>query len=391
VSVIDKQARVRARAATACTLGVLGAAVVLSACGSSDKASSSASASTSSSDPYVAQAKATVAKLESATTRWDGPTTGPKIVPRKTVVYIGCAANNQICVQIGQSLKTVAPKIGWNVKVISGGQGTQQEITSAWSQAMALKPDGIINGATDATGNKASLAKAKQLGIPVVGILSTAKPGDASSVNEFANVSQDPAAIGRAEIQYAVTQSGGSARVVIQGIPGYAIAADKTDAMKAELAKCKACKLLTFAQTDLSTFQTDTAGLVSGWVSKYGPGFWVTSVADVLLGPMPGALRSGSVKPADVKLVASDGAPESYDRIRKGQYQVATFPQSPGQLSYQAVDELNRALAKQPPSGFAQPLHLVTKDNVDQAGGDHNEYAPDDGYQDQYMKIWLGK
>jgi ribose transport system substrate-binding protein len=33
-------------------------------------------------------------------------------------------------------------------------------------------------------------------------------------------------------------------------------------------------------------------------------------------------------------------------------------------------------------------VHLVTKDNVDLDGGKDNRYDPQNGYQDQYKKIW---
>jgi ribose transport system substrate-binding protein len=55
------------------------------------------------------------------------------------------------------------------------------------------------------------------------------------------------------------------------------------------------------------------------------------------------------------------------------------------------VDELNRAFAGAPPSGFVAPVHLVTSDNIGSDGGPQNVYDPDDGYRDAYAKIWSGK
>jgi ribose transport system substrate-binding protein len=55
---------------------------------------------------------------------------------------------------------------------------------------------------------------------------------------------------------------------------------------------------------------------------------------------------------------------------------------------WQVIDELNRAFNGAPPSGYVTKVHLVTKDNVDLDGGKDNRYDPQNGYQDQYKKIW---
>ena len=53
-----------------------------------------------------------------------------------------------------------------------------------------------------------------------------------------------------------------------------------------------------------------------------------------------------------------------------------------------AADELNRAFAGAPASGYLAPVHLVVKDNISFDGGDKNVYDPDNGYRDEYKKIW---
>jgi ribose transport system substrate-binding protein len=52
------------------------------------------------------------------------------------------------------------------------------------------------------------------------------------------------------------------------------------------------------------------------------------------------------------------------------------------------VDEMNRAFAGQPPSGYVTPVHLVTADNIQFDGGPNNIFDPDNGYRDQYKRIW---
>jgi ribose transport system substrate-binding protein len=56
--------------------------------------------------------------------------------------------------------------------------------------------------------------------------------------------------------------------------------------------------------------------------------------------------------------------------------------------AYQAVDEINRALQGQPPSGFVQAPYLVTPDNVDAEGGDQNAFIPTNDYKARYLELW---
>ena len=55
---------------------------------------------------------------------------------------------------------------------------------------------------------------------------------------------------------------------------------------------------------------------------------------------------------------------------------------------WQAIDELNRALNNAPPSGFQQPLHIITKDNVDRDINADGIYEPKVDYRAAYAKIW---
>jgi ribose transport system substrate-binding protein len=67
-----------------------------------------------------------------------------------------------------------------------------------------------------------------------------------------------------------------------------------------------------------------------------------------------------------------------------------TIPEPIELQSWQAVDELNRAFHKQPPSNFVQPVYIVTKSNVDSEGGNKDQFVPSNNYRDVYTKIWLG-
>jgi ribose transport system substrate-binding protein len=102
------------------------------------------------------------------------------------------------------------------------------------------------------------------------------------------------------------------------------------------------------------------------------------------------SLRSASIPTSGaISLVsAGDGSVSAYQRIRVGQYQVATVPEPLNLHGWMAVDELNRAFSGDKWSGYIPGVHLVTKDNVGKDGGPQNHFDPDNHYRDEYRKIW---
>jgi len=101
-------------------------------------------------------------------------------------------------------------------------------------------------------------------------------------------------------------------------------------------------------------------------------------------------LKSIGVGPGGppLSISAGDGSESAYARIRDGQYQAATVPEPLNLHGWMAIDELNRAIAGEKDSGYVLKIHLVTKDNIGADGGPKNVFDPDNGYRDQYKKIW---
>ena len=70
------------------------------------------------------------------------------------------------------------------------------------------------------------------------------------------------------------------------------------------------------------------------------------------------------------------------------QYQLVTASEPYKMQGYQAIDELNRAFHKMPPSGFVQTPYLVTPDNIHAEGGDKNTFIPSNNYEQHYLELW---
>lgn len=326
-----------------------------------------------------------VKKMEGIQTEWTGPTSGPTASPGKTLVYMSGDQQNSLAKAYGDSFTKAAETIGWKVTVIDG-KGTPTGWLAGMNQAVGLHPDGIAIFA-DAASLQDPIKAASAAKIPVIGLHAAAKPGPSNGL--FTNIQESAEDIGKAQADFAIADSDGTARVVVMYHGEYQIAQIKADAMKAELAACPGCKLLEFANFPAAESAQRTPQLMNSWVSKYGSQpFYVLSVGDNDFDFAVPALKAGGVSKDTVKLVGSDGTPAAYQRIRDGNYEMATVPEPSELEAYQAVDEFNRAFHGEQPSGFVPPAYLVTKSNIDAEGGDKNLFIPSNDYAKHYESIW---
>ena len=340
-------------------------------------------------DEVAATAKSAVEARTAAQTTWIGPTTGPKTEPGKFVVYISTGENNPIGHLWGAYLQQAAAKVAWRVAVLDGKSSPAEWVTAA-KQAVALKPDGIVTSA-DAKTMQAPLSQAHDLGIPIVGLHGTAKPGPDPDDYLFTNIVSNPTDIGRAMVQWAIADSNSEARIIFLYDAVYAISMIKRSGWQEAIQACPTCKLLKDDNFPIAEVPNRMRQEAISWTQQYPKPFYVVAVADYYYDFAVAALREAGVKTSDVKLIGADGTKEAYERVRSGdEYQIVTIPEPIELQSWQAVDELNRAFHKQQPSNFVQPVYIVTKTNVDAEGGSNDQFVPSNNYRDVYTKIWLG-
>ncbi len=338
-------------------------------------------------DDGVAAAKEAVQKYAGPQTTWQGPTSAPKPVKDMTLVYLSGDEQNDISREYGLSMKEAAAKLGWKLSVIDG-KGSPSSWVSGFNQAIALKPNGIAIFA-DAKSLQDPIRTAAEKGITVVGLHAASLPGPAPDLHLFVNIQEDPREIGKAEADWAIADSNGTAKVVIITHNEYQIAETKSDATRDAVKGCSGCKVLDDANFPASEAAQRMPQLTTSWIQRFGLPIYITSVGDNDLDFAIPALRSAGVSPDQAKLIGADGNRSAYERIRKGkQYQTVTVSEPIELQAYQAVDEFNRAFNKAAPSGFVQPPYLVTAENVGTQGGAKDMFVPENNYKAEYLKIW---
>jgi ribose transport system substrate-binding protein len=114
------------------------------------------------------------------------------------------------------------------------------------------------------------------------------------------------------------------------------------------------------------------------------------SINDLTFDFMAPALQSAGISGdgAPHGISAGDGSGSAFQRIKSGQYQIATVAEPLSLHGWMIADDLNRAFAGAPPSGYVAPPHLFIKANIDKDGGNRDVYDPQDGYRAAYQKIW---
>ncbi|TLS47720.1 substrate-binding domain-containing protein [Streptomyces montanus] len=333
----------------------------------------------------LARAEAAVRQAERTNVPWNGPTSGPEAVSGKTIVYVAQTMTNPGVAGAARGVTEAAKVIGWNLRVIDGG-GTPAGIQAAMSQAVALRPSGIVIGGFDPNSTSGQIAQADAAGIPLVGWHAVAAPGPSERPKLFANVTTKVEDVARISADWVIARSNGDAGVVVFTDASIPFAKNKSELIRKELATCSDVDLLAYENIPIPDASTRTPQVVSSLVSRF-QNEWDYSVAinDLYFADAAPAFRTagkqGSGPPFNIG--AGDGDPSAFQRINNEQYQAATVPEPLSEQGWQIIDEFNRAFAGRPASGYAAPVHISTAANSRGA----TTWDPA-GYREAYQNIW---
>lgn len=343
-------------------------------------------------DAYLEEARKYIETVTAPVTDWTGPTTGPAAEADKLIIYLSTDQRNGGAQGAGDGAAEAAAALGWDFRILDG-QGSVPARSSAFTQAIALQPDGIILGGVDALEQKPMVEQAAAAGIKLVGWHAGPDVGLVDGIPEiFYNVSTDPLEVAKAAGLYAVVDSGGTANVVVFTDSIYAIAMAKANASKEAIENCPGCKVLSVEDTPIGDLSNRMGQLTTSLLSRYGDE-WTYSIAinDLYFDFSAPSLISAGIDPAKGyprQISAGDGSAPAFQRIREGQYQVATVAEPLNLQGWQLIDEINRAFAGEEPSGYVPPVHLFIAENIDQDGGDEDRFDPGNDYKDHYKAIW---
>ena len=364
--------------------GALLAVLVLNACGGQP----SRGPGTASEDPVVARARADVDRALRSLATFHGPAAGPSAQPSRLVVFIAADLTNGGIAGVAGGVQEAAGTIGWPLEVLDG-QATVEGRRQALRAALRLKPGGIILGGFDAAEQPGALRRARTAGIPVVGWHAGARPGPDPEAGLFTNVTTDPAAVARLAARYAIADSHGTAAAVILTDSLYRIATFKSELMASELGRCRRCSVLEVIDSPIADAQQRMPAVMSGLIQRFPERFrYLLAINGAYVAGARAALLDAGRRGDDAPfaIAAGDGDASEFQRIRASDYQKATVAEPLYLQGWQLIDELNRARAQQPASGYSASPRLITRANVPSG----EVFDPPSGYRRAYRKIWAG-
>ena len=340
---------------------------------------------------YLQMAREYIAEVTAPGAPWTGPTTGPAAQSRKLIVYVSSDQRNGGPQGVGDGAQEAAKVIGWDFRILDG-QGSVQGRTTALNQAIALKPDGIILGNVDVLEQAPVIQRAAAQGIRMVGWHVAAVAGPVENSPVITNVTTDPREVARAAALYAVVDSNGTASVILFKDSITTISTAKTNVATEVIGGCAGCRVLATEDSPMGDLANRMPSLTTALLARHGNA-WTYSIAvnDLYFDFSAPSLQSAGVEPAagyPRQISSGDGSVTAFQRIRQRRYQIGTVAEPLNLQGWMTVDELNRAFAGQPPSGFVPPPHLFIASNLDRDGGPNNRYEPENGYKDVYRKIW---
>jgi len=151
-------------------------------------------------------------KRRRARTNGTAPRAAQKLSRRRRLSTVAGDMRNGGILGVAHGLKEASDVLGWTYREIDG-QGTVSGQAAALSQAIALKPDAIVVGGSDAVQQNAGLEDAAKQGIAIVGWHAGPKPGPMDGAPVFANVTTDAMEVAKVAAMKAIAESNGKAGV----------------------------------------------------------------------------------------------------------------------------------------------------------------------------------
>lgn len=337
---------------------------------------------------FLSRANAKVAKAAAVKTRWDGPVDGPKLQKNKKLVYIASDMSDAGIYGIFNGIKEATAGAGWEVLFIDC-RGRCNQGAAIVSQALEMKPNGIILAGVDAVSQAKGLAAAAAAKVPVIGWHASIKSGAVDGL--FTNVTSNPKDAAQIAALYGVVESNSKAGIVVFTDSSNPYSTAKSNAIVEVIKQCESCRLLSVEDVPVAEAYKKMHQVVESLAKRHGAK-WTHAIGindiyfDLMEKPEIAAIIANNKVQG---LSAGDGSNTAYKRIRANSLQIGTVPEPLFMHGWQLVDEMNRALSGVQPSGYVTPVHLVTNQNIAYDGGPKNVFDPANDFRGQYQKIWM--
>lgn len=349
--------------------------LALAGCGNSGTDDGSTDTSSGDSAAAVSDAEAIV-EADTADVPFIGPDSTPAPEEGKSIGVVVCAGAASGCTRVADGVTSAAELLGWSVTVFDG-QGLASAQNTAVQQAISQGVDGIVLVAIPSANISQAMTAARDADVPVVSVEADNTVGD-SGTDVFAEPASGSLQAGKDLGAFVIADSGGEANVAILHTTEFPSTVNRYEAFVEQLEGCSTCTIADEQTYLLSSAVTDVPLQVSS-ILQANP---EVNYLFVDVGQF-GALAVQSIESAnkDVKVVSVDCNPDDIQSIREGGAQAACAAHGLETGGYAALDELNRAMAGEGPSGdTVVPTKLIISSNVPEGDTWQGDFDPDEAY-----------
>ena len=203
-----------------------------------------------------------------------GPTTAPKPMPGKKVVFLSGDEQNDISQLYGVYIKEAGEKLGWKVTIIDG-KGSPTSWLAGLTRRSRSSPTASPCSPTRASLQDPIKAGVAQ-GIKFVGLHAAGLPGPQPDLNLFVNIQEDPREIGKAEADWVIADSDGKARVVILSHNEYADRRDQIERDQGPRSRnARAARCWNTSTRRPPRRRSAMPQLTTSWVQRFGTPLYV--------------------------------------------------------------------------------------------------------------------
>jgi ribose transport system substrate-binding protein len=150
---------------------------------------------------------------------------------------------------------------------------------------------------------------------------------------------------------------------------------------------CPSCSLLQVSDQPLQVATVNSVATTTILSHEYGSRFtYLLATNDDFIDAARTAMVDEGRSPQEPPFLISVGGGDEteFSRIGANDYQKAAIAEPLNLEGWQLIDELNRARAGQPQSGYVAPPYLITSADVPTGAS----FDPPSGYRNNYLQIW---
>ena len=363
---------------------VIALCVGLTACGESDKAEPAAAAADSSGKQAAAAYLAKFTK---------GPTSVGDLEPLaskpptgKSLIYL--LPPTPVAKRSGDGLEAAAQALGWTYGTVDAG-ATPADAVSAFSAAIARKPDLIVFGGLSADTLTQQIQQAKKAGIIVGTIGSASGPTDGVLAN--LGGAEQEAVYGKLVAAYFVVNGGPKAEAAVVTLPAFPIFTSFVDSFRSAVKEwCSECKTKVLDQQP-SDLGTKTPANIAAFLQRNPSTKWLVGTTGDLTQGARAAIDTAGL--SGVNIIGEVPNAANLANLEAGK-ETAWAGYAVDILSWRLVDVFARHFAKEDIADAVAvplPVQMLTKENVKEAKVDAGYYVGVGDYAEQFKTLWQVK